>query len=171
MKFKTLTDKESKELLNSYIVLVDLIDEIHALSVKLLEQKYQEYVQNFNPKVLYIFTRKLLTFDEFVSGIDNLGHVSVKEFSGKKYLEVYYHYSSRNIIHVLKLDEKESELISTACNYGLDIYKIHNSYINRMLKYADRPYQLENDDFDKFDKYKYWGTKIKKVLDTYKTVP
>ena len=171
MKYKTLTDKESRELLNYYKVLVDLIDETHALSVKLLEQKYNEYVQNFNPKVLYIFTRTMLTFDEFVSGIDDLGHVSIKEFNGKKYLEVYYYYSARNIANVLKLDEKENELISTACNYGLDLYKIHNKYINRLIKYADIPYQFENDDFDKFDKYKYWSTEIKEVLDKYKAVP
>lgn len=171
MKYKTLSDKESRELLNHYQVLTEVIDEIHTLSVQLLEQKYQEYVQNFNPKVLYFFTRTMLTFDEFVSGIDDLGHVSVKEFSGKKYLEVYYYYSARNISNVLKLNEKESELISTACNYGLDVYKTHNRYINRMIKYADKPYQFENDDFDKFDKYKYWGTEIKKVLDKYKAVP
>lgn len=171
MRYKTLTDKETSDLIKKYHTLSDLIDEAHSISYSILEKAYNEYVQNFNPKVFFIFTRKLLTFDEFVSGVDDLREVSIKEFSGKKYLAIQYTYSPSNNHAELKITDKERDVIEIACKFGLDVYRANNKYINRMQKYAERPLQLDNDDFDRFDQYERWSTKIKEALDKYKAVP
>lgn len=171
MKFKVLTDKESKDLIGTYYTLCDLIDKVHAESIAILEKKYQEYLQNFNPKILWIFTRTQLTFEQFISGIDDLGHISIIEHSGKKYLDVTYFYTPKSIDNVIKLSDKENALISAACDNGLDIFRKHNTYINRLVRYAAQPLELENSDFDNFDKYKRWSCELKEAWDNYNQVP
>ena len=171
MKYKILTDKESKELIGTYFTLRDLIDEVHTLAISVLEKKYQEYLLNFNPKVLWIFTRTQLTFEDFISGINDIGHVTIEEFSGKKYVQMTHFFTPKSINNVLNLNVTEYELIEAACDYGLDVYKNHNKYINRMVRYAAQPLELENCDFDNFDKYKKWSKELKEVLDTYKQMP
>lgn len=171
MKFKVLTEKESSDLIATYYTLRDLIDEIHTEAVAILERKYKEYVLNFNPTVFWFFTRTQLTFDEFISGIDGIGHVGIEEYNGKKYLQDSCFYTPKSINNVLKLSDLEYKLVETACINGLNIYKNHNKYINRLVRYAAKPLELESVDFDNFDKYKLWSKEIKEALDNYKQVP
>lgn len=171
MKYRLLSVEESHELISKYYKLAELIDEVHTECISLLQRKYQEYLLNFNPNFLWIFTRKQLSFEEFVTQYDDLGLLSIEDFSNKKYLVLSYFFPSNNMNNSLKLSTKEKNLIDIACKFSLNLYKDNNKYINRINRYSDKPMQFEDYDFDKFEKFEKWTKKINEVYTDYKKVP
>ncbi len=170
MKYRKLNDIETNEYLNRYYQLKNNIISLHNECLQILERKYQQYLMDFKSTVFFLFKRTPLTFDEFITKMGSFEQLRVVELFGEKYITKALVFSA-DMTEELVLSDKEYQLIMCAAKYSVNIFKENNAYINRINRYASKPFELENDDFDRFESYTKYYEEINEVLKQYNTVP
>lgn len=185
MKLKVFTIEETEELIQKIQTVISNIVKLGQVSVELLNTKYQTYLDTFRPGV--ICCRSPLSYKEFLNKMNYYNNwVRVDELvpNGSEFKNAFGEFrifrtaefclSTLRDYHMTKrsdasLSNEETKFLLTVNDYYHRTYyntKMAEKY-NIVMKYATRPFEIEEDDVWFVERIQYMFEHTNKLIEEW----
>lgn len=180
MKIRNFTAEETDQLLQKFVNVAESTVQLHTKAYNLMQEKYEYYKSNFKHT---LFSRKVLTFDDFVNNISidtsrfyiyfrpytkHRSTFDIKPFFDDLFNDAFFYFRGYVSEWVydreqftknsdVKLSEDDIELL-------IEVTELYNMFFNnsrlqewymKLKKYAQRPFEFHESDIEYIEDVEY----------------